>query len=515
MEELPKDQIVLLLFRVKFGDPDDIHAPDSIATIGNLFKVNNSKQDLSRIYDHLKALLSIKDESYISSPLLEVIFSYKLISLDNKIINKVNRINKRLKPKAITYKMKGYNLPNTMDLKLWGALIDKLEDGMLIRKKSSQYTYNIKITDNPLTYNVTLNLADNKEIHLTFTDKINSDFNNLNSFTRYIGSNEYYFVDGELVLKLNPRKISFLEKLNLIKKRKDKKIDPVIDEKFITLDIETQVINGIIKPILICVFDGKNFKNFFITDYCSTHNNDDIGNMVNSVLIYLIQPKYNNYKIYIHNLSNFDGIFLLKYIVKFVYKNKKVVVKPIMKNRKMINIDIIFDQKFKISLRDSYLILLASLKKLAKAFEIEDKGTFDFNKVNNLNKHDLLIFKEELIIYCNKDCKILFFIIKKFNKLIFDKWTLNINNFPTLPSIAFGLFRSKILSENEIPNLTGQIYLDIKESYTGGSLDMIVPQGKDIYYYDVNSLYPSVMANKPMPIGKISAFEGNILVKKS
>jgi len=44
---------------------------------------------------------------------------------------------------------------------------------------------------------------------------------------------------------------------------------------------------------------------------------------------------------------------------------------------------------------------------------------------------------------------------------------------------------------------------------------MIVPQGKDIYYYDVNSLYPSVMANKPMPIGKISAFEGNILVKKS
>jgi hypothetical protein len=355
MEELPKDQIVLLLFRVKFGDPDDVNGPDSIATIGNLFKINNSKQDMSRLYDHLKALLSIKDEYYLTSPLLELIFSYKIISLDNKIINKVNRISKRLKPKAITYKMKGYNLPNTMDLKLWGPLIEKVEDGMLIQKKSSQYTYNIKITDYPLTYNVTLNLADNKEIHLTFTDSINS-------FTRYIGSNEYYFVDGELVLKLNPRKISFLDKINLIKKRKDKKIYPVIDEKFITLDIETQVINGIIKPILICVFDGKNFKNFFITDYSSTDNNDDIGNMVNSVLNYLIQPLYNNYKIYIHNLSNFDGIFLLKYIVKFVYKNKIVVVKPIMKDRKMINIDIIFDQKFKISLRDSYLILLASLK---------------------------------------------------------------------------------------------------------------------------------------------------------
>jgi hypothetical protein len=35
--------------------------------------------------------------------------------------------------------------------------------------------------------------------------------------------------------------------------------------------------------------------------------------------------------------------------------------------------------------------------------------------------------------------------------------------------------------------------------------------GDNIFTYDVNSLYPFVMANLPMPVGKIRFFEGNIL----
>jgi hypothetical protein len=56
---------------------------------------------------------------------------------------------------------------------------------------------------------------------------------------------------------------------------------------------------------------------------------------------------------------------------------------------------------------------------------------------------------------------------------------LNINNYPTLPSLALGIFRSKYLSNDLIPNLIGQIFNDIKESYTGGSTDMIIPYGKN------------------------------------
>jgi len=100
-----------------------------------------------------------------------------------------------------------------MDLKLWGV---KLSDNgsMSIRKKGSSYIYNIIISNNnPLTYNVTLNLP-YLETFLSFTDIQNKDFNGLDSFTRYIGSNEYYFIDGKLELRLNPRKFSFLEEDN-------------------------------------------------------------------------------------------------------------------------------------------------------------------------------------------------------------------------------------------------------------------------------------------------------------
>jgi len=36
------------------------------------------------------------------------------------------------------------------------------------------------------------------------------------------------------------------------------------------------------------------------------------------------------------------------------------------------------------------------------------------------------------------------------------------------------------------------------------------PKGKTVYGYDVNSLYPTVMKNKAMPIGNITYFEGDI-----
>jgi hypothetical protein len=59
--------------------------------------------------------------------------------------------------------------------------------------------------------------------------------------------------------------------------------------------------------------------------------------------------------------------------------------------------------------------------------------------------------------------------------------------------------------------ISGKLFLEIKKSYTGGSTEMYIPEGENIFGYDVNSLYPTIMKNNPMPIGNITYFEGDIL----
>nr|AWX52929.1 hypothetical protein [Lactarius sp. (in: basidiomycete fungi)] len=97
--------------------------------------------------------------------------------------------------------------------------------------------------------------------------------------------------------------------------------------------------------------------------------------------------------------------------------------------------------------------------------------------------------------------------------MIFDLFKINIHKYPTLSSLAFGIFRTHFLRKNTIPQLSGQISKDIRLGYTGGSVDMYIPFNEDntkIYCYDVNSLYPYVMKEFDMPAGKPTLFYGDI-----
>jgi hypothetical protein len=97
--------------------------------------------------------------------------------------------------------------------------------------------------------------------------------------------------------------------------------------------------------------------------------------------------------------------------------------------------------------------------------------------------------------------------------MIFNLFSKNIHQYPTLPSLAFAIFRSNFMKENIIPQLSGQIAEDIRAGYTGGSCDVFIPQSKPgvkIKVLDVNALYPSQMKLQQMPIGQPTYFEGNI-----
>ena len=130
-------------------------------------------------------------------------------------------------------------------------------------------------------------------------------------------------------------------------------------------------------------------------------------------------------------------------------------------------------------------------------------------KQNFINNWSL---KDETINYCTQDCISLYQVIYKFNNLIFNQYSVNIHKYPTLPSLAFAIYRAHYLAEYPIPLLSGQIFNDISKSYTGGSTDMFKPFGNNIYSYDVNSLYPYIMKTSKFPVGIISKFIGDITI---
>jgi hypothetical protein len=98
--------------------------------------------------------------------------------------------------------------------------------------------------------------------------------------------------------------------------------------------------------------------------------------------------------------------------------------------------------------------------------------------------------------------------------MIFDLFRRNVHHYPTLPSLAFGIFRSKFMKEENIPQLSDKIAEDIRQGYTGGSCDVFIPKSKPgikVKCYDVNSLYPSQMESQLMPVGAPTYFKGDIL----
>ena len=66
------------------------------------------------------------------------------------------------------------------------------------------------------------------------------------------------------------------------------------------------------------------------------------------------------------------------------------------------------------------------------------------------------------------------------------------------------------MRKSNIPIITGEMYNDIFQSYTGGAVDLYIPYAENVNVYDINSLSPSSMNHFPMPVGNPKYFEGDI-----
>lgn len=246
-------------------------------------------------------------------------------------------------------------------------------------------------------------------------------------------------------------------------------------QEFSVLDIETDKDGNM---LAMASFDGINLNRF----YCWQS--------------YFQFLKDNNHKkeyqhIFGHYAGGFDYVHMLE--SNLIEMDK---VKIITAGSDIIFIDML-DFKKRVRFCDSFKTLLSGLKKLCVAFEVETpKQDIDINRIGEIFVED----PDQFWNYLEHDVYSLYEVMIKFMQL------LEIEFFPTTAaSLAFRIFKQRYLPEG-IKLLKASLKPDDKTdefitfAYAGGRVECFRPGVHDkVWVYDINSLYPKVMADLDIP----------------
>lgn len=221
------------------------------------------------------------------------------------------------------------------------------------------------------------------------------------------------------------------------------------------------------------------------------------------------------HKIYFHNLK-FDGFFILDYLLKNGYhwkKEKKDCISGdfttvISGDGKFYLIDIYFRKHGKnkrhVAIQDSLKLLNMPVSAVAKTFNlVQQKGEIDYTAHD---KHDFTATDEELV-YLQNDVQIMSNGLQKFFNFAPNKMTIG--------SCALTDYKEHIGKsefERRFPILPNEMDAFIRASYKGGFTAANEKRTDEVIHgglvFDVNSLYPSVMYNCPLPYGEPIYFDG-------
>lgn len=507
--KLEADQLFLIQFKIVSIDGSN----RSISFVQTL-----TKNDLASAILIFSEFWNLKQENYESLQIKDLLFIYRLIKPNSMISNRGLALSsKSINQKSPPFNIKGYTLPSTMDLTTWGeATFSPDFREAFISKSKSNADYLVKIQDNSLEVDL---MADNNVL-LSFKDtrKENSHME-LGTFIRSLKNQEYHYLDHSLIIKKIKRECSYIT---------GTEPSLFLSHKIITMDLETRTIKGVMSVTTISIYEGGKAWSYYISDY------DNSDEMITKAIKSIMIRKYSGFRVYLHNFSNFDGIFILR-----ILSNISTDIKPIIRDNKVIDLKVKFG-KYTIFFRDSYLLLPTSLFRLSLNFGVESKSIFPYKFVNdteieneykgpvpsfdrfeNITNEEYLCYSKEFenkswdlrkesIRYCEQDVRSLHQVLSNFSKIIFDLYRLDINKYPTLSSLAFAIFRSDDSLYPKIARIHGVNYRELKKSYTGGAVDVYIPYGKNVVRHDVNSLYPYIMKNFPMPVGDPTFFEGDI-----
>lgn len=222
-----------------------------------------------------------------------------------------------------------------------------------------------------------------------------------------------------------------------------------------------------------------------------------------------------NCRVYFHNLG-FDGAFLITWVEnngwRWVEDSTKVSDRTyttlISDTNQMYSITLYFTRAWKVTIYDSYKVIPLSIEDIAKAYKLPImKGELDYDAYREPG-HELT---DEEKAYIQNDVRIAAMALK----VLIDEGMQRM----TAGSNALYTFKKGVGGSNGFrklfPRLDSEQDALIRKAYRGG-FTYVAPRyaGKKLgrgMVFDVNSLYPSVMAScdgQLLPYGKPVRFEG-------
>jgi DNA polymerase elongation subunit (family B) len=233
-------------------------------------------------------------------------------------------------------------------------------------------------------------------------------------------------------------------------------------EHIAILDFETDPFDNLkgteVQPFLAVLY-SDNFETVIIWE-------ENHAKFIDAVLAAIVALP-EKYTIYAHNGGKFDYLFLLHKLRGFVSFKGRAIMSATIGNHE---------------LRDSFHIIP---EKLANW----QKDTFDYNRMKRGERNK---WKEEIIRYCVNDCKYLLEIVKKF-----------LEEFGFKISIGQAAMY-ELKKHYKTATIGEQMDGFLRQWFFGGRVECLSGAGHfigDYKLYDVNSMYPYVMANMLHPIG--------------
>jgi hypothetical protein len=333
-----------------------------------------------------------------------------------------------------------------------------------------------------------------------------------NTIYRTKGSELIIIKDNSIISSSIPITFKSLDKVNI------KGTSWLPNDNIGVIDTETYL-NGDLHEIYALGFktklDNNPYMSYIDKDY-------DSSKLVINIIDELLRDKYSDFTFYCHNLGGYDVVFIVKVLNDFNEKvdiNQQYILRPVLRDDKIIKLTISKGNN-KLILVDSYCILTNSLTKLAKDFQVDTQKSvfpYKFSTRSNLFYHGIIpsidqydnisqieydnmytenwSFEHETYKYLRNDLNALYEVLIRANKQFFDDYKINISEGGTISALAMKIYLDGYYYNNIPKIIKPSIYRELQLAYYGGITEVYKPYGENLFYYDVNSLYPYAALN--------------------